>query len=96
MELHHFGIAVMDINKSVEVYKLMGFVCETDQVHDMDRNIFIVFMKNGPTRIELIQKAESNQKSPIDNIIDGKTKHSIYHTCYSVCDMDSEIETRYA
>ena len=91
MELHHFGIAVKSISKSVDIYRVLGYQPESELIYDESRNINILFMKNEVTRIELIEKSDSQLPSPIDTVLDKRSFHCIYHTCYSVQNLEQEI-----
>lgn len=91
MRLHHFGIAVKNLKKSIEVYKSLNYTCDSKIIKDFDRNINIVFMTNGMTRVELIEKADKNIESPVDNILDNRNRHNIYHSCYQVDCLEMEI-----
>ena len=81
MDLHHFGIATINIEESISLYELLGFKCQGNIVDDIDRNLRIIFMSNGMTLIELIQKLYKDVKSPVDVFLGKGKNQSIYHSC---------------
>lgn len=92
MDLHHFGIATINIEESISLYELLGFKCQGNIVDDIDRNLRIIFMSNGMTLIELIQKLYKDVKSPVDVFLGKGKNQSIYHSCYSVPDLEKSID----
>ncbi len=92
MKLHHFGIATKDIKKCASVYESMGYKSQGNIIFDNDRNLNILFMSNGDTRVELIEKASVEEKSPIDAFLDKGVNHNIYHSCYAVSDIENMID----
>ncbi len=92
MKVHHLGIAVKSISTASAIYRKMGFLTDSELIEDNDRNINILFMSNNGMRIELIEKADYNLPSPIDRMLDKRTFHNMYHTCYEVEDLNQEIE----
>lgn len=92
MKIDHIGIATKDLANSIKEYENLGFSKDSDLIFDEYRNINIQFMKNESYRIELIEVAEKDVKSPIDNIM-AKTEHSLmYHICYIVDNLLNKIE----
>ncbi|MCI9486913.1 MAG: VOC family protein [Lachnospiraceae bacterium] len=92
MDLHHFGIATVNMEESILLYEMLGFKCEGGSVEDTDRNLRIVFMSNGSTLIELIQKSNKDAKSPVDAFLGKGKNQSIYHSCYLVPDLEKSID----
>ncbi len=81
-ELHHFGIAVTDIEQAEIVYRSLGFVKETDVISDVGIDVKVQFLVNHGTRIELVQPL--SESSPANVWLrDGSP---IYHIAYLVDD----------
>ena len=85
MQLHHLGIACKDINKTLEgIKKLHGVVSTTNVVFDEKQQAYVqlVTLEDG-TSLELIS----------GNIVKGllEKKVNLYHICYQVDDMATEI-----
>ena len=92
-EIHHIGIAVNSIEKSLEYYTgFLNMVQETDIVDDPIQKVRVVLLGPKPggsqTRIELIEELES--PSPISNIL--KQKNRMYHFCVEVDSIDAVLE----
>ena len=95
MKIDHIGYLVKDINRSIEVFKLLGFSQETDIITDdiadgdnNARNVLLCFMNNETTRVELV--------SPIDENSDvyatiKRQGEGPYHICYRVADLEESI-----
>ena len=86
MKLHHIGYACHDISKSVaQVGKLYDVVSVSDVVFDEHQNATLCVIKtaNG-VNIELVSGTQ----------VEGILKQGIvyYHLCYSVDDIDEEID----
>ena len=79
MEIHHIGIVVKDIYKSIDIYNKLGYSVESEICNDQIQNNRIVFMKSedGRLRIELIEPM--NKASSISNFPEG-----YHHICYDV------------
>ena len=85
--VHHIGYLVKDINKSVEVFRVLGYEIETDVFFDSGRKSNFCFMKKEYTRIELV---EPSTESDIYTLL--KTyNNAIYHVCYIVDDIDAAL-----
>lgn len=92
MKIHHLGIAVKSISIVSEIYRKMGYLTDSELIEDNVRNINIIFMSNNGMKIELIEKADYSLPSPIDCMLDKRTFHNMYHTCYEVENLNQEIE----
>jgi len=81
MLFHHIGIACSEIEKTIEVYKKLGYE-PTDVIFDPIQKVNLCFLsrENSPV-IELVGAEDEN--SPIKNIL-KKNGTSPYHTCYEV------------
>ena len=89
MKFHHIGIAVNDLNKTIQIYDNLGYT-SSKIIHDKIQNVNISFLnkKNSPT-IELVSPIDST--SPVYNIL-KKNGVSPYHTCYSVKSIKKTIK----
>ena len=88
MKVNHIGIAVKDIEKSLEIYRdLLGLELERRQEVEA-QNVITAFFPVGETHIELVQPTEGNV---------GMTKflekrgEGFHHICYEVDDIRTEI-----
>lgn len=82
MNIHHIGIIVKNLNRSIDIYTKLGYLMLDEIVVDKFQNNKIVFMKsmNKNQMIELIQPID--QTSTIYNCKEG-----YHHICYDVCDI---------
>jgi methylmalonyl-CoA/ethylmalonyl-CoA epimerase len=94
MEIHHFGIACYDINKTKNQYEFLGFEVSKNLITDYDRNLDYIFLTNNDIQIELIAKHNKDLKSDIDLILEQKKiiGNKIYHICYVSYDLDLDIK----
>ncbi len=87
MKFHHIGIATDDIPSLIEkINKYFNLKNITDIVYDelQDGSLCMVTLDDG-TNIELISG------NIVENIV--KKRRYLYHTCYSVEDIDSTIKS---
>ncbi len=96
MIVNHFGIAVENLEKSLELYKNMGFIPCSQIVKDNFRNVKIIFIKNQQNYcLELIQNIDESKASGAKSALlnhKTKSKHSIYHICYETTDIEKASE----
>lgn len=89
MKLHHIGIVVENIQKSLgELTKYLDF--ESTSVPSLvgSQKVNICFLKTNNVFLELIEPAEEN--SPISNFI--KKGGGFHHLCFEVDDIHLELE----
>ena len=92
MNIHHIGYVVKSIEKAKKEFNKLGFVVEHDTVEDSLRDIYICFMINGNSRVELV---EPKSKESVVAALGKKIGNSPYHLCYEVSDIEcavSELE----
>ena len=78
MKLHHIGIIVKNLEKSIKIYLSMGYIQLDDVIIDYIQYNRIVFMrKEGEPLIELIEPVDS--RSSVCNF-----KVGYHHLCYEV------------
>jgi len=88
-KVHHIGIAVKDIEKSLEIYQdLLGL--ELEGKHDVeDQNVITAFFPVGETHIELVQPTEGN--IGVTKFIE-KRGEGVHHICFEVDDIETALK----
>jgi methylmalonyl-CoA/ethylmalonyl-CoA epimerase len=89
LKFHHIGIACKNLNKSIEIYRKMGY-SSSEIIHDPIQKVDLCFMRkiNSPI-IELVGSDDSN--STLKNIL-KKNGTTPYHTCYETEHIQNQIE----
>ena len=79
MKLHHIGVIVRQMEKSVQIYKKMGYEIYSGEIYDSIQHIYIIIMKQKSEDffLELVQPID--EKSSVFNHERGKC-----HKCYEV------------
>lgn len=89
MKLHHIGIVVENIQKSLgELTKYLDFESTTMPSLVGSQKVNICFLKTNNVFLELIEPVEEN--SPISNFI--KKGGGFHHLCFEVDDIHLELE----
>jgi methylmalonyl-CoA/ethylmalonyl-CoA epimerase len=90
MKIHHLGVAVKSLNKSISHYtESLGWRCITEIIFDPIQNVNIVFMGDeNEVLYELIEPVD--ETSPVFNLLKRRT--SLYHFCYEVPDIEAKIK----
>jgi len=89
LKLHHIGIVVENIQKSLgELTKYLDFESTTMPSLVGSQKVNICFLKTNNVFLELIEPAEEN--SPISNFI--KKGGGFHHLCFEVVDIHLELE----
>ena len=89
MKLHHIGIVVENIQKSLgELTKYLDFESTTMPSLVGSQKVNICFLKTNNVFLELIEPAEEN--SPISDFI--KKGGGFHHFCFEVDDIHLELE----
>ena len=89
MKLHHIGIVVENIQKSLgELTKYLDFESTTMPSLVGSQKVNICFLKTNNVFLELIEPAEEN--SPISDFI--KKGGGFHHLCFEVDDIHLELE----
>ena len=89
MKLHHIGIVVENIQKSLgELTKYLDFESITMPSLVGSQKVNICFLKTNNVFLELIEPAQEN--SPISNFI--KEGGGFHHLCFEVDDIHIELE----
>ncbi len=89
MKLHHIGIVVKNIQKSLgELTQYLDFESTTVPSLVGSQKVNICFLKTNNVFLELIEPAQEN--SPISNFI--KKGGGFHHLCFEVDDIHLELE----
>jgi len=89
LKLHHIGIVVENIQKSLgELTKYLDFESTTMPSLVGSQKVNICFLKTNNVFLELIEPAEEN--SPISNFI--KKGGGFHHLCFEVDDIHLELQ----
>jgi len=92
MRFHHIGYAVADIQQYLENFlqPLFSPLSVTDPVSDPIQKVTVCFAEMpGGTVIELVEPLGDD--SPVNSVI-GSSRGGLYHLCYEVDDLDSELQ----
>ena len=88
-KIDHIGIAVLNINKSLELYNFaLGIECTKIEFIESQK-ITIAMLRLGDVNIELMQPSDDD--SPIKKFID-KRGEGIHHIALSVTSIEEEIK----
>ena len=87
-KVHHIGIAVHDIEKSLELYRdLLGLSCEG--THEVpEQKVITAFFPVGDTHLELIQPTEGNVG--VTKFLE-KRGEGVHHLCFEVDDIEAAL-----
>ena len=90
MKLHHYGFLTDDMAKCIAAYELLGYR-KISSYFDEIRMIDIVFLQNGNDSALLELVSPTSETSVVFKML-NKHRNSLYHSCYEVKNLDSEIE----
>mgnify|MGYP006077527347 CR=1 FL=1 len=91
IDFHHIGIATDDIEKSISLYEVLGYVSQgLRTVIDPIQKVELAFMfrENHPL-IELVSPLDDD--SPVRSIL-NKMRTTPYHTCYEIPIIEETIK----
>lgn len=77
MTIHHIGIVVKSLEKNISLYKNLGCTQSSDIIDDAIQHNRIVFLRNGPYLLELVEPL--NENSSIYHFKEG-----YHHICYEI------------
>jgi methylmalonyl-CoA/ethylmalonyl-CoA epimerase len=89
MELHHVGVAVTDLDQSIELYQT---VFGADLIHratSEEDGLEAAFMRVGNSEIELL--AALRDDSPVGKFV-AKRGPGMHHVAYGVHDIEKALE----
>ena len=88
--LDHVGIAVADLQASVDLYcATLGFSIE-EREHVAEHRVDVVFLSSGPASVELIQPLEGNVA--LARFLERRGP-GLHHVCFAVSDLVAELST---
>jgi methylmalonyl-CoA/ethylmalonyl-CoA epimerase len=87
MKLDHIGIAVRDLDKARENYRLLGLE-ESGRERLADQGVEICVFQLGEARIELLQPLGDG---PLANFLE-KRGEGLHHLAVEVADIDKELQ----
>jgi methylmalonyl-CoA/ethylmalonyl-CoA epimerase len=89
MRFHHVGIAVKNINESINAYEALGYSKTSEIIHDPIQKVQLCFLDKveSPT-LELVAAVSS--ESPVNNIL-AKSGPTPYHNCFEVDDISESV-----
>jgi methylmalonyl-CoA/ethylmalonyl-CoA epimerase len=89
-KIDHVGVAVTDLEQSIELYKAMGFEFHGTEVVE-DQKVKTAFFKIGESMIELL--AATDPASPIAKFIEKNgNRGGIAHMAINVTDVESKLQ----
>jgi methylmalonyl-CoA/ethylmalonyl-CoA epimerase len=80
-DLHHFGYATRNIQKTEKLFQTLGFIAESELIHDELLGVSVKFYKanNSGTRIEIVAPID-NIDNPISSILTKRP--GLYHIAF--------------
>jgi methylmalonyl-CoA/ethylmalonyl-CoA epimerase len=88
-KIEHLGIAVKDLNASIQLYETL-FQTECYKTETVEsEGVKTAFFKVGESKIELLEA--SNPESPIAKFLEKKGP-GFHHVAFETSDIDSEIQ----
>ena len=89
LKIDHIAVAVHDLNKSVELFKLLGMSYnEVENIDSEDVNVLKIHPENKEDSIELLESA--NDISEIKKFLDKKGE-GLHHIAFEVDDIYNAI-----
>lgn len=94
VKLHHIGVAVSDLTRSIEKYESLGWVWEGKTIDDTERNVKLALLRSGHSKAVIELVCPANDRSPVNHMI-RSMKHvaTPYHMCYEVEEIEKTIHT---
>lgn len=88
MKVNHIGYLVENIEEGIQEFLKLGYFKLGEVIKDQDRKIYICFLKNEDTVVELV--------SPIDETsvvyeMHKKFRNMPYHICYEAEDLEATM-----
>lgn len=97
MKVDHIGFLCADIEKSIALFKSLGFEKQSQVYVDSEhldgggttRNVYICFMQNGDEKIELVSPI--NEESDVFNTL-KRQGEGPYHICLKVKSIEDQLD----
>lgn len=87
MKIHHFGFAVIDIEKAIEDFKnFFGFFQETEVKEDLRQKVKIAFLKDEEKKVAV----ELLEPMGLDSPVYGKK--GLLHICFKTKDFEKDCK----
>jgi len=88
MKVHHFGLAVKDIERAAQTLKLFGYSV-AEPVLDTTQGVSVL-MATQPNGYPMELVCDIDEGGPTESIV-KKMGPCFYHVCFEVDDLDSKI-----
>jgi hypothetical protein len=91
-EIHHFGYATKNIEETEKLFQLIGFIAESELIHDEILGVSVKFYKaeNSETRLEIVSPID-NANNPISSILTKRP--GLYHIGFLSNDFSQTAKT---
>ncbi|MCK4820463.1 VOC family protein [bacterium] len=90
MDVHHYGLATKNLERSIDVFRSLGYQV-SKPVFDPVQQVKVAFVfRKGEHPIELVYDSEAG--GPISGIV-SKVGSGLYHICYEVDNIEQTIAT---
>ena len=86
-QIDHIGIAVKNIEESIEIYKLLGFECTGIETVD-EQKVKVAFLPCGESELELLEPTADD--SPVSKFIENKGE-GMHHIAVRVDDIEKAL-----
>ena len=86
-QIDHIGIAVKNIEESLEIYKLLGFECAGTETVE-EQKVKVAFLPCGESELELLEP--TSEDSPVSKFIDNKGE-GMHHIAIRVDDIEKSL-----
>jgi len=83
-KIDHIGIAVKNLDESIEKYKIISGITEVETEYVESQDVLVAMFQVGESKIELLQGKTEN--SPISKFLE-KNREGLHHVCYEVDDI---------
>jgi methylmalonyl-CoA/ethylmalonyl-CoA epimerase len=89
MRIHHVGLAVADLDESVELYRSVFGAALVHRATNQEEGLEAAFLKLGDAELELM--AALREDSPVGRFI-AKRGTGIHHVAYAVDDIQKALD----
>ncbi len=86
-QIDHIGIAVKNIDESLEIYKLLGFKCAGTEIVE-EQKVKVAFLPCGESELELLEPI--SEDSPVSKFIEKKGE-GMHHIAVRVDDIEKTL-----
>jgi len=89
VRIHHVGIAVSDLDQSIELYRSVFGAELLDRMANENEGLEAAFMRMGDSEVELM--APTRVDSPVGKFV-ARRGPGLHHVAYAVTDLGKAIE----